>query len=290
MAPRKRKTEPQDNDPNTGPSDSLVGPELLPFPTKLTLHQSPYTSSTVKIHFEDGNPTNSAMHVHKTLLQPFPGLSSLCGSLSHAKELRLKNVSQNAGHVLVHFLYTGKYQTLRVDIPSPQGRLTAQFKTCLQVYVASKTYELRDLQILVQIELEQLGQKVDIPDLIALAEEIYPGAHLGDFWFQSFIHSCLSRMSDDLELLKNQQILMELERKKTIGSMILRSCMLRLQRSNVAASGSSVPMDLARKQQRPFRADKAEPTTNEPEPPDSDVSNTANDTPSTASFEDLGSF
>ncbi|KAH6961734.1 hypothetical protein BKA56DRAFT_598988 [Ilyonectria sp. MPI-CAGE-AT-0026] len=270
MAPRKRQTEPKDNDPNTGPSDSLVGPELLPFPTKLTLHQSPYASSTVKIHFEDGNPTNSAMHIHKTLLQPFPGLSSLCGSLSRTTELRLKNVSQNAGHVLVHFLYTGKYQTLRVDIPAPLDRLAAQFRTCLQVYVASKTYELRDLQILVQIELQQLGQKVDIPDLIAVTEEIYAGAHLGDLWFQSFIHS-------------------ELERKNTIGSMILRSCMLRPQRSNVAASGSSVPRDQPRKQQRPFRADKAEPTT-KPEPPDSDVSNTANDTPSTASLEDLGSF
>ncbi|KAH6974681.1 hypothetical protein EDB80DRAFT_741823 [Ilyonectria destructans] len=146
MAPRKRQTEPQDNDSNTGPSDS------------------PYTSSTVKIHFEDGNPTNSAMHVHKTLLQPFPGLSSLCGSLSHAKELRLKGVSQNAGHVLVHFLYTGKYQTLRVDILPPRDGLAAQFRTCLQVYVACKTYELHDLQSLVQVELEQLGQKVAIPD------------------------------------------------------------------------------------------------------------------------------
>ncbi|KAH6984198.1 hypothetical protein BKA56DRAFT_580683, partial [Ilyonectria sp. MPI-CAGE-AT-0026] len=289
MAPRKRQTEPKDNDPNTGPSDSLVGPELLPFPTKLTLHQSPYTSGTVKIHFEDGNPTNSAMQVHKTLLQPFPGLSSLCGSLSHAKELRLKGVSQNAGHVLVHFLYTGKYQTLRVDIPVPQDRLAAQFRTCLQVYVASETYELHDLQSLVRIELEQLGQKVAIPDLIVAAEEIYPGAHLGDLWFQSFIHSCLSRMSNDPELFENRKILRELERKNTIGSMVLRSCMLRLQRLNVAASGSSVPRDLARKQQRPFIADKAEPTTNKPEPPDSDVSNTANDTPSAASFEDLGS-
>ncbi|KAH8656440.1 hypothetical protein BGZ61DRAFT_466482 [Ilyonectria robusta] len=108
---------------------------------------------------------------------------------------------------------------------------------------------------------------------------------MGDIWFQSFIHSCLSRMSDDLKLYENLIILRELEWKNTIGSMVLRSCMLRLQRSNVAASGSSVPRDLAREQQRPFRADKAEPTTNKPEPPDSDVSNTANYTPSTASFE-----
>ncbi|KAI3563004.1 hypothetical protein IWW34DRAFT_797165 [Fusarium oxysporum f. sp. albedinis] len=259
MAPRKRQTESQDNDPNMGPSDSLVGPELLLFAAKLTLQQSPYASRMINIHFENSNPTDLAMHVHEALLQPFPGLSSLCGRRSRTTELRLEDVSQNAGHV-----------------------------TCLQVYLASKTYKLHNLQGLIQIELEQLGQKVAIPDLIAVAEEIYSGAHQVDLWFQSFIHSCLSRMSDDLELFENRKILRELEVKNTIGSMILRSCMLRPRGSNMAASGSSVQRDVARKQERPFRADKTEPTTNNPEPPNSNVSSSADDTPLTASFEDLG--
>ncbi|KAJ0126422.1 Uncharacterized protein HZ326_30474 [Fusarium oxysporum f. sp. albedinis] len=289
MAPRKRQTESQDNDPNIGPSDSLVGPELLLFAAKLTLHQSPYASRMINIHFENSDPTDLAMHVHEALLQPFPGLSSLCGRRSRTTELRLEDVSQNAGHVLVHFLYTGKYQILKVDTPDLRDRLAAQFRTCLQVYLASKTYKLHNLQGLIQIELEQLGQKVAIPDLIAVAEEIYSGAHQVDLWFQSFIHSCLSRMSDDLELFENRKILRELEMKNTIGSMILRSCMLRPRGSNMAASGSSAQGDVARNQERPFRADKTEPTTNNPEPPNSNVSSSADDTPLTASFEDLGS-
>ncbi|EXL63971.1 hypothetical protein FOPG_19759 [Fusarium oxysporum f. sp. conglutinans race 2 54008] len=72
----------------------------------------------INIHFENSNPTDLAMHVHEALLQPFPGLSSLCGRRSRTTELRLEDVSQSAGHVLVHFLYTGKYQTLQVDTPA----------------------------------------------------------------------------------------------------------------------------------------------------------------------------
>ncbi|KAG7423339.1 hypothetical protein Forpi1262_v015456 [Fusarium oxysporum f. sp. raphani] len=69
MAPRKRQTESQDNDPNMGPSDS------------------PYASRMINIHFENSNPTDLAMHVHEALLQPFPGLSSLCGRRSRTTEL-----------------------------------------------------------------------------------------------------------------------------------------------------------------------------------------------------------
>ncbi|KAI8648928.1 hypothetical protein NCS56_01509900 [Fusarium sp. Ph1] len=271
MAPRKKQMEPRDNDLNTVPRDS------------------PYTGPMVKIRFEDGDQANLAMHVHESLLRPFPALSPVCGSLGGTAELRIKDVSQNAGHVLVHFLYTGKYQTLRVDIWPPEERLVAQFRTCLQVYVASRTYRLRNLQSLAQIELEQLGQKVAVPDLITVAEEIYPRTHLEDLWFPSFIHSCLSRMPDDLELPMAQKLLRQLETKNTIGSLVLRSFMLRSQRSNMTADGSSVPRDLARKQQHPFRADKAESTTNKPEPPNPGVSNNANYTPSTTSLEDLGS-
>ncbi|EWZ78102.1 hypothetical protein FOWG_17579 [Fusarium oxysporum f. sp. lycopersici MN25] len=206
-------------------------------------------------------------YVSYTKYPPLGVCPYICGRRSRTTELRLEDVSQNAGHVLVHFLYTGKYQTLQVDTPDLRDRLAAQFRTCLQVYAASKTYKLHNLQGLIQIELEQLGQKVAIPDLIAVAEEIYSGAHQ----------------------FENRKILRELEVKNTIGSMILRSCMLRPRGSNMAASGSSAQRDVARKQERPFRADKTEPTTNNPEPPNSNVSSSADDTPLTASFEDLGS-
>ncbi|KAI8416831.1 hypothetical protein FOFC_03144 [Fusarium oxysporum] len=49
------------------------------------------------------------------------------------------------------------------------------------------------------------------------------------------------------------------------------------------------PSDSPGNQERPFRADKTEPTNNNPEPPNSNVSSSADDTPLTASFEDLGS-
>ncbi|KAH6872052.1 hypothetical protein B0T10DRAFT_377379, partial [Thelonectria olida] len=155
---------------------------------------SPYIGPIIKLFCKDGD---LALQVHRSLLEPSSKLLSMAKDHGTKTEIRLNDISQEAGHVLVHFLYTKTYRCLRSNDSVTQGRQLAEFRACLECYVTARKYALSNLETLMQTELERLSTEITVPNLIAILEELCPRPSQDDKWFPCFVESCVQRAFDD---------------------------------------------------------------------------------------------
>lgn len=75
------------------------------------------------------------------------------------------------GHVLVHYLYTGLYQTLNDIETSLVPEANTQFKRAVSAYTAANKYGLFGLQQLAKHKIEFFGAEVNIFDVVEAIKE-----------------------------------------------------------------------------------------------------------------------
>jgi hypothetical protein len=96
-------------------------------------------------------------------------------------------VDENTGHVLVHYLYTGTYQTLNNIDVSPIEGVNIEFKSAILAYVAAKTYKLHDLQQLAKHQIEHFGADMHIFNIIDTIKEDSPKLLDDTDWFHDYL-------------------------------------------------------------------------------------------------------
>jgi hypothetical protein len=98
----------------------------------------PYATSPIALRV---GPGKKDYYVASGLLQN-PGWidSAIWG------KIRLPEVDEHTGHILVHFLCTGTYQTLHDIEVSPEEETRVEFKRAFLAFVTANTYELAGLQ------------------------------------------------------------------------------------------------------------------------------------------------
>ncbi|CAI9634621.1 unnamed protein product [Alternaria burnsii] len=148
---------------------------------------SPYTSPTVALHF---GPTRQKYYVPDILLgklENIPGRDRCTG------EINLEDVDANIGHVLIHFLHTGVYQTLNDEAventeDSNQSIVANEFQTAVLVLQAAKKYGVPGLQDLAQIELKRRGEEMCLRDAVRIIrEELLVGSCGEHAWLRDYI-------------------------------------------------------------------------------------------------------
>ncbi|KAK0756517.1 hypothetical protein N5P37_010670 [Trichoderma harzianum] len=144
---------------------------------------SPYMLITVPLQFADGRTLNIPPH----LLSQSPKLEAMY------QETRLKfpDVSDDVGHVIIHYLYTGTYQSLRPEGSELQKVLATEFSTSIRAYNAAETYELPNLAELAKAEIERLGEKLQVSLVFDILREVCPNPGTGDVWLSNFLKNRL---------------------------------------------------------------------------------------------------
>ena len=82
----------------------------------------------------------------------------------------LPDVDEHTGHILVHFLCTGTYQTLHDIEISPEEEARVEFKLAFSAFVTANTYELAGLQHLAMHNTKQYGECMTILDIVGAIE------------------------------------------------------------------------------------------------------------------------
>ncbi|OCL08677.1 hypothetical protein AOQ84DRAFT_36487 [Glonium stellatum] len=95
-------------------------------------------------------------------------------------EIQLPEIDEDVGHILVHFLYTGRYQAL--SLSTVQGT-TAEYKRCLQVYCVARTYELNGLVVHTREKMSTFEAKLSIFEILGISVDIYPKFPAEETWF-----------------------------------------------------------------------------------------------------------
>jgi len=117
----------------------------------------------------------------------------ITASLSQrSSSVYLPDIDTSTGHVLVHYLYTGAYQTLDREETS-LVKVHAEFKKAFVGYKAAKTYEISGLQQLAMDEIEQYGKAMTIFNVIEAIDENFSTLTSDTDWFLEYLIGKFSR-------------------------------------------------------------------------------------------------
>lgn len=103
-------------------------------------------------------------------------------------EINLEHIGFEAGHVIVNFLVTGKYQCLEPLESTAAGKHSSDFRTALHVYTAADELGLTRLFKIAQEEVKKAGDKLDFLKVVDNVHFLDPfHAHLP--WIGEYVQS-----------------------------------------------------------------------------------------------------
>ncbi|KAJ5967185.1 hypothetical protein N7501_003433 [Penicillium viridicatum] len=102
----------------------------------------------------------------------------------------MSGVSEDAGHTLVHFLYTGSYETLEEDTLD----LAREYKTSVLVYHASRNWGLTGLEVLAQQKMQHLDKELPILEILQVTRDVFSSLPEGETWLAGYIQGNLQRL------------------------------------------------------------------------------------------------
>ncbi|RTE81087.1 hypothetical protein BHE90_004386 [Fusarium euwallaceae] len=146
-------------------------------------HRSPYASDIVALRF---NP-NQTLRIPRQFLDKTPLATRLerCGSMN---QIDLGSIQFDAGHVIVNFLVTGKYQCLEPWGTTAAGKYSSEFRTALRVYMAAESLGLTELFYLAQEEARKAGDKLSFPHIVDNVHFLDP-FHAHFPWIGEYVES-----------------------------------------------------------------------------------------------------
>ncbi|KAI9800365.1 MAG: hypothetical protein M1825_004135 [Sarcosagium campestre] len=124
--------------------------------------ESPYKTTIYTLEIGKGK---TIYNLHKGCLSQSPKLSALCQSAqwNAGSTIKLPAMNEDVGHSLVHYLYTGTYQTLRSQDVGSKATMT-EYGRNVQLLGAARDYDLSGLEVLTKGNIENLGRDLSIFD------------------------------------------------------------------------------------------------------------------------------
>ncbi|KAJ4321512.1 hypothetical protein N0V84_005315 [Fusarium piperis] len=142
--------------------------------------RSPYASDIVALRFSP----SQTLRIPRQFLEKTP-LAARCEPLN---EINLESIQFDAGHVIVNFLVTGRYQCLEPWASTAAGKYSSEFRTALRVYMAAESLGLMDLLKVAQEEVKKAGDKLGFPQVVDNVHFLDP-FHAHFPWIGEYIQS-----------------------------------------------------------------------------------------------------
>ncbi|KAG9190132.1 hypothetical protein G6011_08220 [Alternaria panax] len=172
-----------------GTGDLAISPE----------EKSPY--ATAQIVALDVGPEATRFLVHDSVLSRSKVLASKSYPVAFVQQpVLLSELDQNTAHTLIHYLYTGKFQSLST-LASSDKAISEVYKLGTSVYCAAARYQLPGLAELAQNKMKSLDEEMSIFDILAVAgDHAFPLLPEDDVWYSSYVEESLNNaMADDPE-------------------------------------------------------------------------------------------
>jgi hypothetical protein len=186
-------------------------------------------------------PDATRFTVHDSILRQSEVLAAKSDPWGPAKQfVLLPELDIATAHSLVHYLYTGKYQTLDTQASSDKVILEGyKLSTC--VYCVAVRYKLPGLAELAMEKIASFDDDVSIFDVLAVARDYaFPLLPEEDAWYPTYVESALNTaMAEDPEPFRKPDFITQVEGNSKLLQVVWKTVM-----SNYArAPGTPVTKD-----------------------------------------------
>ncbi|KAK4463033.1 hypothetical protein QBC42DRAFT_174526 [Cladorrhinum samala] len=207
---------------------------------------SPYKSPTCTLPFA------SPLLIPQEVLLRSPKLHAAYeGNLPELSEL-----SEDVGHVLVHYLHTGKYETLKPRSSDDAPAQTVELHASIQAYAAARTYELPELMKLAEAQIERFGEGLPLPTLLEVVRDAHPTLSDSDDWFMDFLRARIRPHLRDTKTMRDSDFFDRLSIILAPNRVLLRT-VLELFCENIGRA-SPAPHHHQQREQQHRQAPQAE--------------------------------
>lgn len=117
--------------------------------------------------------------------------------------IRLHDIHDDAGHSLVHFLYTGNYQTIKSPLDNGVSDIAREYRKSVFVYEASRKYGITDLEKLAYQYLQTFRSELSLSEILRETGDIFSRISEDETWFHDFIKEELRRILGASEIPHN---------------------------------------------------------------------------------------
>lgn len=149
-------------------------------------------------------------YVPKIYAEKFPQLTASTGIVNSFKRIKtrtieLHDVDEDIGHTLVHFLYTGAYQTLKLQDVSNDFEKAREYLRACSVYRTARSYGLYSLADLAVQNMELLDKESSLFQILDMAKDIYPKLLEDDVWFPEYLKTKIKAAFEEDETIFTQE-------------------------------------------------------------------------------------
>ncbi|OQD98461.1 hypothetical protein PENSOL_c009G04986 [Penicillium solitum] len=106
----------------------------------------------------------------------------------------MPNVDEDVGHTVLHFLYTGGYETVSSPLDEGASDIAREYKRSVLVYYASRTWGLTDLEILAKQKMKHLDEDLPILEILRVVRDVFSSLPADETWLPSYIRENLQRL------------------------------------------------------------------------------------------------
>ncbi|KAJ5520690.1 hypothetical protein N7463_001143 [Penicillium fimorum] len=106
----------------------------------------------------------------------------------------MPDIDEDVGHTVVHFLYTGGYETVSSPLDEGISDLAREYKRSVLVYHASRTWGLTDLEALAQQKMQHLDEELPILEILRVTRDVFSSLPADETWLPVYIQGNLQRL------------------------------------------------------------------------------------------------
>ncbi|KAL3475084.1 hypothetical protein BJX99DRAFT_259700 [Aspergillus californicus] len=144
-------------------------------------------------------------HIPECYVEKYDKLK--CNLSSFPPTIRLDDIDEDIGHTVVHFLYTGQYETLSYAPDKDSSSLALEYRRSVQVYHAARTYGLHGLEHRAIKYIKSFGESMSIFEVLRVAQTVFSRLPEDDVWFRDYLQQSLqTALVHDGNLFKKDEL------------------------------------------------------------------------------------
>ncbi|KAK4444612.1 hypothetical protein QBC34DRAFT_182481 [Podospora aff. communis PSN243] len=204
--------------PKTGNANGSTAQQnpLTPAPPKeldTRPESSPYGSPSCKVPF--ANP----LTVPNDVLLRSPKLHAAFES----QLPELPEIPDDVGHILVHYLHTGTYESLKPKEEESPAKQISELRTSIRAYATARTYDLPELMRLAEKKIEKYGNTLTLPHLLEVTKDAHPTLSEADTWFLGYLKGRIRPHLEDPKSLLTSNLLDQISSILSPNRVLLRT-------------------------------------------------------------------